>query len=534
MNKPKDIQINILGTKFFVSLCLLLLAFKPCFSKDYINKGLFVNQLFPLNFKVLLNEIVLHESFFLVIVFFFLLVVFLMYLWNKRLITRKNFEKTLLLEQKSLEIAKLKTEYEDALKQQKEEFVEQLKTKKESKSKRYKMVTVLFAGVLGFTKLTKHPNRDQLVDDLDRFFYVFDQTAKKFNIQKIKTVGDAYMCAGGIPEKNRTNPIEVVLAAFEMHLYMEKLKEKYPEESSGIWDLKMGIHTGPVFCDVEGKKALEIWGDTVNIASRIESSGDIGRVNITGLTYELVRDFFICQYIGKMPVKYQGEIDLYYIEGFRPKLSESGIGLIPNAVFWTKLGMIRFDDLEETVMNKMEVDLPTNLYYHNLKHTIDVLVQVEIIGRSEDISEEELLLLKTAALFHDSGFMFDYVEHEEKGAQFVAEILPNWSYSEDQIKIIQSLIMATKMPPKPKNLMENIICDADLDYLGRADFLPVSGNLFKELVEHNLIENDLNKWNQMQIRFIEGHQYFTETAKRMRDVNKLKQLESIRNVVVNK
>lgn len=447
--------------------------------------------------------------------------------------SKKVIESKLELEKMNA-IDQLRKDFQKQLNEKITEISQQRVIAKELKSKRYKMVTVLFSNIIGFTKLTEHPYRDQLVDDLDKFFYNFDQVVKKFNIQKIKTIGDTYICAGGIPEKNRTNPIEVVLAAFEMQKYMESLKQKYIDKDQTIWEIRMGIHTGPVFANIENKRAIELWGDTVNIASRIESSGDFSRVNITGMTYELVREFFICQFKGKIPVKYQGEIDMYFIEGFRPKLSNAGIGIIPNEYFWVKLGMIRFDDLEEMVMDEMEKKLPKKLYYHNLKHTIDVIVQVELISKNEDINEEELLLLKTAALFHDTGFMLGYSDHEELSAQYAAEVLPKWNYTPRQIDVIRKLILVTKLPPRPANLLENIICDADLDYLGRADFIPVSANLFKELVENKMIENDMNKWNEMQIRFIESHQYFTETAKRLRDVNKLKQLESIRNMVDNK
>jgi adenylate cyclase len=158
-------------------------------------------------------------------------------------------------------------------------------------------------------------------------------------------------------------------------------------------------------------------------------------------------------------------------------------------------------------------------------------VQVELIGRGEKISDEELLLLKTAALFHDTGFTEVYKDHEEKGVEIAAGILPLFDYSEEQIQKINELIMVTKLPPRPKNLLEQIICDADLDYLGRVDFIPVSGNLFRELAEHKIIEDNLKRWNQIQITFIEKHQYFTETAKRLRDVNKNIQLEAIRKLV---
>ncbi|HKK58011.1 MAG TPA: adenylate/guanylate cyclase domain-containing protein [Salinivirga sp.] len=408
------------------------------------------------------------------------------------------------------------------------EEVEELKV--QGKSKRYKMVTVLFSDVSGFSKLTSKDNPDKLVDDLDKFFYKFDQTVKKYNIQKIKTVGDTYMCAGGIPKKNRTNPIEVVLAALEMQQYIDGLKSKYPDSENRIWGLRIGIHTGPVFAGKEGlkKQSFDIWGETVNIASRMESSGEIGKTNISGNTYELIRDYFICNYHGKMPVKYRGDVDMYFIEGFRPNLSVNKQGFIPNEDFYIKLAFIRFDDLEEEVMDLLERQLPDNLAYHNLKHTIDVVTQVELIGRQEKISERDMLLLKTAALFHDTGFTRGYKDHELLGIQIAREILPRFHYSEEQIEAISDLIYATKLPPKPKNKLEMIICDADLDYLGRADFIPVSETLFRELVEHKFIEDDYDKWNQIQIKFIESHQYFTDTAKRLRDVNKKKQLENIR------
>jgi adenylate cyclase len=408
------------------------------------------------------------------------------------------------------------------------EEAEQLK--ETVKSKRYKMVTVLFSDVLGFSKLTSKDNPDKLVDDLDKFFYKFDQTVKKYNIHKIKSIGDSYMCAGGIPQKNRTNPIEVVLAAMEMQGYIEELKSKYPNSESRIWGLRIGIHTGPVFAGREGlkKQAYDIWGETVNIASRMESSGEIGKINISGNTYELIRDYFLCNYHGKMPVKFRGDVDMYFIEGFKPHLSIQNEGFKPNDNFYTKLAFIRFDDLEEEIMTLMENHLPKNLYYHNVKHTIDVVTQVELIGRSEEVSDEEMLMLKTAALFHDVGFTRGYKDHELLGIQIAKEVLPRYDYTQEQIETISDLIFVTKLPPKPENLIEKIMCDADLDYLGRADFIPVSENLFKELAEHNFIADDYDKWNQIQINFIESHQYFTATAKQLRDVNKKKQLDNIR------
>lgn len=479
------------------------------------------------------NESVNAALVYFIFIILFLALVAFIYLWIDYRIAREKFLLETEINNRTKELLEQKAKYEELLTNYlpKKEF-EKLKEQTKDKTQRFKMVTVLFSNILGFTKVADQENAERLIDDIDKFFFEFDAVVKRLHIEKIKSIGDSYMCAGGIPQKNRTNPIEVVLAAFEMQQYMMMIKDQYVAKNQKIWDLRMGIHTGPVFCnDTSKKKRLEIWGDTVNIASRMEASGEIGKVNITGMTYELVKDYFLCQYRGKMPVKYKGEIDMFFIEGFRPALSVDGVGLKPNKTFTIRLGHIRFDDLEEHVMNLLEEKLPKNLYYHNLKHTIDVTVQVEIIGRKEGIDDEELLLLKTAALFHDSGFIVTYKDHEEAGVELARQILPDYDYTPEQIDRIADIIMVTKLPPKPKTLLERIICDADLDYLGRVDFIPVSGNLFRELKEHNIIEDDINKWNQIQIGFIEKHQYFTETAKKLRDVNKNNQLEAIRKLV---
>ena len=396
----------------------------------------------------------------------------------------------------------------------------------------YNMVTVLFSDIQGFTKISEQMESELLIDELDKFFLKFDTVVEKFNIEKIKTIGDAYMCAGGIPVKNRTNPVEVVLAAIEMQLFMKELKRTSDKSTSHIWDLRIGIDTGPVVAGVLGRSKIsyDIWGGTVNTASRMEASGEAGKINITENTYMLIKDFFICQYRGKMPVKYKGEIDMYFVEGFKPHLSSDLKSQIPNANFFTQLQLLRVNDVEEFVLSKLEEGLPNNLYYHNIKHTIDVVTQVELIGRSEGVNDEEILMLKTAALFHDMGHLVNYDTHEEESVKLAKKILPEYQYSQQQINTICDLISATQMPPRPKNLLEEIMCDADLDYLGRTDFVPVSINLYKELHERNKIDSIL-EWNQMQLDFIKKHHYFTKTAQKLREVNKKNQLEVIREEI---
>jgi exopolyphosphatase/pppGpp-phosphohydrolase len=232
-----------------------------------------------------------------------------------------------------------------------------------------------------------------------------------------------------------------------------------------------------------------------------------------------------------MPVKYQGEIPLYSVKGIRPEFSLQGKGIIPNKRFSVRFALTQFTDLQELILDKLERELPGNLYYHNVKHTVDVVTQAELIGLGEGVTDEELLILKTAALFHDTGHMASYDNHEYFSTLVAREILSDYTYTHSQIESICNLILCTKLPPKPKSKLEAIMCDADLDYLGRSDMIPVSNSLYLELKERSMIRS-LNEWNNLQMRFISGHQYFTDTARKLREVNKQSQIARIRDLLV--
>ena len=252
---------------------------------------------------------------------------------------------------------------------------------------RYKMVSVLYANIQGFSKLTEQIGAEALIDDLDKFFLQLDTIVAKYNIEKINSIGDTYMCAGGMPQKNRTNPIEIILAALEIQQHMKNLQEEYTKQGKSLWEISIGIHTGPVTANIIGKKKIsyELKGDTVNMASRIQASGEVGKITISEMTYELIEEYFRCEYIGKMPVKYMGDISLYAVKGFSPDYFLDNEGLIPNKKFKIRFALVKYDDLEEFILNKLEKELPKHLFYHNLKHTIDVTNQSELIGRGEGI-----------------------------------------------------------------------------------------------------------------------------------------------------
>ncbi|PLX13598.1 MAG: guanylate cyclase, partial [Marinilabiliales bacterium] len=402
-----------------------------------------------------------------------------------------------------------------------------------SKTTRFEMATVLYADIQGFKKIAEQSATSDIIDELDKIIFHFNSIVKKFKIEKIKTIGDAYMCAGGVPVKNITNPVDVVLAALEMQDYLNDLKAEYESKNKKFWDLKMGIHTGPVTATFSGRKKIsyELKGDTVHIATRMASASEVSQINISIMTYELVKQYFVCDYNGKIPVKYKGDMEMYFLKRIKPAYSEDRKkGRHPNQILWNKYLLRQFTDLQEIVLDRLEKELPSHLYYHNFKHTIDVINQAELIGYGEGVDDESILLLKTAALFHDAGHIIGYDEHEYNGTKLAREYLPKYSYSPEQIDRICELIMATKLPPNPKNTLESIMCDSDLDYLGRSDFIPVSNTLYKELKEQNKI-GSLNDWNKLQVKFLSNHHFFTKTGKSLREVNKQMQIERIKSLI---
>ncbi len=397
---------------------------------------------------------------------------------------------------------------------------------------RFNMVTILYIDIHGFKKISQSKKVQDAIDELDQMLFKFNKIAKKHKLQIIKTIGDTFMAAGGVPVKNSTNPIDVVLAAVEIAMFVKELRKEYIDKDQEFWELRIGINTGAVKASAYGKRKIsyDLKGETVNTATRMATSSSIGKVNISANTYVLVSEYFICDYHGKQPVKYEGELDMYYVDTLKPDLTDEENGLIPNHTFQVKYALRQFADLQEIILDKLEKELPEYLFYHNYKHTIDVVNQAELIGYGEKVSDEEILLLKTAALFHDAGHIISYQNHEYYGCQIVKEMLPQYNYTPEQIEKITELIMATELPPDPKNLLERIMCDSDLDYLGRADFIPVSNTLYDELKAQNKM-GSLNDWNKIQVKFLTMHQYYTDTANKLREINKEKQINRIKETI---
>ncbi len=199
-----------------------------------------------------------------------------------------------------------------------EATAEELLDKGYATPKNYDMVSILFADIKGYTKISEKVSSDALVSDLNYCFTAFDGIVSRNKLEKIKTIGDAYMCAGGVPAENDTNPVDAVRTALEFQEFVQKWMTEKEAKGMETWQLRVGIHTGPVTTGVLGKTkfAYDMWGDSVNVASRIETHSEPGRVTISSTTYELVKDHFNCTYRGKIDVKNKGKIDMYTVEGF--------------------------------------------------------------------------------------------------------------------------------------------------------------------------------------------------------------------------
>lgn len=197
-----------------------------------------------------------------------------------------------------------------------EETAQELKETGYAQPHSYDLVTVMFTDFKGFTQISEKLSPEELVKKLEYCFTEFDNICERNNLEKIKTIGDAYMCAGGIPVANTSNPKDAVKAGLEMQQFMKEWKAHQEKIGEPAFELRLGIHTGSVVAGVIGKNkfAYDIWGDAVNLAARMESSGEVGKVNISETTYKHVKNDFECKHRGKITAKNKGEIDMYFVE----------------------------------------------------------------------------------------------------------------------------------------------------------------------------------------------------------------------------
>lgn len=192
--------------------------------------------------------------------------------------------------------------------------------------------------------------------------------------------------------------------------------------------------------------------------------------------------------------------------------------------------MKKFEEIEEHVVGKLKRELPKDLYYHGYHHTLDVLRSAKMIGKAENLSDDEMYLLKVAVLYHDIGFTKTYKNHEAQGCQIATDELTGFGFSAEDIAKVHGMIMATKIPQSPKTKLEQVIADSDLEYLGTDDFEKIGRTLFEEMKIYMNVEGEKH-WNIIQMNFLKSHRYFTDFCKKNREAQKQAHLDKIIRIV---
>ncbi|TAE05616.1 MAG: tetratricopeptide repeat protein, partial [Bacteroidetes bacterium] len=221
-----------------------------------------------------------------------------------------------------------------------DEVAHELKETGETQVRYFEYVTVLFADVKGFSALAKKVTPQELIAELNATFSKMDEISMRFGLERIKTIGDCYMACGGLPNANTTNPIDTVLTALNIQHWMN---EEYKRRNGNFWQVRLGMHTGDAVAGVIGKTkfAYDIWGNTVNLASRMESGGEVGKVNVTQETFEAVEKFFVGDYREEIEAKNIGKVRAYFIDRLKPEYSADALGFEPNDAFWEAYKLVK-------------------------------------------------------------------------------------------------------------------------------------------------------------------------------------------------
>jgi class 3 adenylate cyclase len=216
-------------------------------------------------------------------------------------------------------------------------IADELKTHGRVEPRKVDSATVMFCDIVGFTMIAESMPPEQLVSELDLCFRHFERAMALNHLEKIKTIGDSFMCAGGISEPDRLHAVDSVLGALRIQEFMRKHIKSRGRKGLPAWHIRIGMHSGPVVAGVLGAErfSFDIWGDTVNTANRVEAAGESDRVNISRETADLVRDFFVLEERGSIAVKNKGDLEMFFVRSIRPELCVDGAGRIPSRKFWS-------------------------------------------------------------------------------------------------------------------------------------------------------------------------------------------------------
>jgi adenylate cyclase len=375
--------------------------------------------------------------------------------------------------------------------------------------------TILFSDIRGFTSLSENMTPNEVVETLNDYFNQMIEIIFKYNGILDKIIGDELMVIYGVPKSNIQDSENAVLTAIEMQEKLIAFNQDRCINLKKPIKVGIGVNSGSVISGNIGstdQMDFTVIGDSVNLASRLCSSAEAGQIIISDAVWNKIKHLQTFKSKKLSPIKVKGKAKVISIK----EILYNGY---------------EFD--YQDAFNKVEAfllkELPLYYTYHSIEHFRDVVKQVERIAKKEKIDKAGILDIKLAAWLHDVGYIWGPLDHEEKSVEYAKVILNEMKFPKSKISLITGMIMATKMPQSPKNHFEQIICDADLDYLGRNDFEDISSNLLKELEINQKITNF--NWLQIQEKFLKSHSYFTLTSLKSREKNKQKRLTNIQDLL---
>ena len=374
--------------------------------------------------------------------------------------------------------------------------------------------TILFSDIRGFTAMSETMDPNEVVETLNDYFNLMIEIIFKYNGTLDKIIGDALMVIYGAPNATENDTENAVFTAIEMQ---EKLIEFNQDRIINLKQpikIGIGINKGKVISGNIGSKQqmnFTVIGDSVNLASRLCSVASSDQIIISDAVWKKIKLNKRFKSNKLNPVKVKGKvkpIDIREILYHRP-------------VFNYEYTYIK---IENFLIN----NLPKNYTYHTIDHIRDVVEQSEKIAKREKVDKEVILDIKLAAWLHDVGYIWEPMRHEARGAEYATAILTEMKFPKSKISLITGMIMATKIPQSPKNHLEQIICDADLDYLGREDYEKNSNSLLEEIKSNKVINE--HDWLKIQESFLLKHSFHTQSSQKLRNKKK----KQILNIIQDK
>jgi PAS domain S-box-containing protein len=378
--------------------------------------------------------------------------------------------------------------------------------------------TILFSDIRGFTSMSETMAPNEVVETLNDYFNLMIEIIFKYNGTLDKIIGDALMVIYGAPNSTEQDTENAVLTAIEMQEKLIQFNQDRIINLKQPIKIGIGINRGKVISGNIGSKQqmnFTVIGDSVNLASRLCSVAAADEIIVSDAVWKKVKHLKSFKSKKLTPVKVKGKvkpIEIKEIQYNRPEFQYE----------------LAYEKIEQFLL----LNLPQQYTYHTIDHVRDVVLQSERIAKKEKIDKSVIQDIKLAAWLHDVGYIWEPQRHEARGAEYATAILIEMKFPKSKISLITGMIMATKIPQSPKNHYEQIICDADLDYLGREDYATNSNNLLQEI---ELVKKlTAKEWLQIQEKFLKAHIYFTITSQKLRDKNKNTVLNKIQQQLKNK